>query len=123
MTAEETLEQIKKELFFNLENMRNQIESLDDKVTNIKDEIQKDQKVQEKDFEHFKERVDSKIENMRDNINWIKIYTDSDKSDKKEKKQNKLTIIGIIIAIIGIIIAIIIGILNFCGITLQSVVK
>ena len=116
MTIKETIEQIKKELFFDLENMRNQIESLDDKVTNIKDEIQKDQKVQEKDFEHFKERVDSKIENMRDNINWIKIYTDSDKSDKKEKKQNKLTIIGIIIAII-------IGVLNFCGITLQSVVK
>jgi hypothetical protein len=116
MTVKETLEQIKKELFFELENMRNQIERLDDKITNIKDEIQKDQKSQEKDFEHLKERVNLKIENMQNNIDWINKYTDNDRSDNKEKKQNAL-------AVVGIIVAIIIGLANFCGITLQSVEK
>nr|DAS03339.1 MAG TPA: hemolysin [Caudoviricetes sp.] len=116
MTVKETLEQIKKELFLNLENMRNQIERLDDKITSIRDEAQKDQKGQEKDLEHFKERVNLKIENMQNNIEWINKYTDNNRSDKKERKQNILTIIGIAIAVI-------IGILNFCGITLQSVVK
>lgn len=96
--------------------MRNQIERLDDKITNIKDEIQKDQKSQEKDFEHLKERVNLKIENMQNNIDWINKYTDNDRSDNKEKKQNAL-------AVVGIIVAIIIGLANFCGITLQSVEK
>lgn len=116
MTVKETLEQIKKELFFELENMRNQIERLDDKITNIKDEIQKDQKGQEKDFEHLKERVNLKIENMQNNIDWINKYTDNNRSDKKERKQN-------IIAMIGVAIAVIIGVANFCGITLQSIEK
>ena len=91
MTVKETLEQIKKELFFELENMRNQIERLDDKITNIKDEIQKDQKSQEKDFEHLKERVNLKIENMQNNIDWINKYTDNDRSDNKEKKTKRIS--------------------------------
>lgn len=114
MTAKETLEQIKKELFFSLEIMRNQIGRLDDKITNISDERQKDQKGQEKDFEHFKEKVNLKIENMQNNIEWIKKYADNARSDKKERKQN-------IIAIAGVVIAIVIGVANFCGITLQSI--
>ena len=116
MTVKETLEQMKKELFFNLEAVCNRVEKLDDKITSIRDEVQKEQKGQEKDFEHFKERVNLKIENMQNNIDWINKYTDNDRSDNKEKKQNAL-------AVVGIIVAIIIGLANFCGITLQSVEK
>ena len=114
MTTKETLEQIKKELFFDLENIRNQIGRLDDKITNISNERQKDRKEQEKDFKHFKENVNLKIENMQKYIGLIIKYTDNDRLDKKERKQNILTIVGIIIAII-------IGVANFCGITLQGV--
>lgn len=114
MTVKETLEQIKKELSFDLKNMQNQIGTLDDKITNISNERQKDQKGLEKDFEHFKEKVNLKIENMQNNIEWIKKYADNARSDKKERKQN-------IIAIAGIVIAIVIGVANFCGITLQSI--
>lgn len=114
MTVKETLEQIKKELSFDLKNMQNQIGILDDKITNISNERQKDQKRLEKDFEHFKEKVNLKIENMQNNIEWIKKYADNARSDKKERKQN-------IIAIAGIVIAIVIGVANFCGITLQSI--
>lgn len=114
MTVKETLEQIKKELSFDLKNMQNQIERLDDKITNIGNERQKDQKGLEKDFEYFKERVNLKIENMQNNIEWIKKYADNARSDKKERKQNILTMIGIAIAII-------IGVANFCSITLQSI--
>lgn len=60
MTVKETLEQIKKELFFELENMRNQIERLDDKITNIKDEIQKDQKKPRKRFRTFERKSEFK---------------------------------------------------------------
>ena len=88
MTVKETLEQMKKELFFNLEAVCNRVEKLDDKITSIRDEVQKEQKGQEKDFEHFKERVNLKIENMQNNIDWINKYTDNDRSDNKEKKQN-----------------------------------
>lgn len=116
MTVKETLEQMKKELFFNLEAVCNRVEKLDDKITSIRDEVQKEQKGQEKDFEHFKERVNLKIENMQNNIDWINKYTDNDRSDNKEKKQNAL-------AVVGIIVAIIIGLANFCNITLQSVEK
>ena len=116
MTVKETREQMKKELFFNLEAVCNRVEKLDDKITSIRDEVQKEQKGQEKDFEHFKERVNLKIENMQNNIDWINKYTDNDRSDNKEKKQNAL-------AVVGIIVAIIIGLANFCGITLQSVEK
>ena len=116
MTVKETLEQMKKELFFNLEAVCNRVEKLDDKITSIRDEVQKEQKGQEKDFEHFKERVNLKIENMQNNIDWINKYTDNDRSDNKEKKQNAL-------AVVGIIVAIIIGLANFCGNTLQSVEK
>ena len=51
---------------------------------------------------------------MQNNIEWIKKYADNARSDKKERKQN-------IIAIAGIVIAIVIGVANFCGITLQSI--
>ena len=117
MITEEALEQIKQELFFNLKDMRNQIDRFDYKITSISNEMQKDQKNQEKDFEHLKESVKSKIENMQNNIDWVIKYADNNRSDNKDHKQNTLTIIGLVIA--GA--AAIIGALSFFGITLQNI--
>ena len=88
MTVKEILGQIQKELDQKLHIFSVTVDRLDDKITNIKNEIDKSEINHIKDYEHFKREFELELRNIKDNLTSMREII-SEKISRLEKEEDK----------------------------------
>jgi len=123
MTVKEILGQIQKELDQKLHMFSVTVDRLDDKITNIKNEIDKSEINHIKDYEHFKREFELELRNIKDNLTSMREII-SEKISRLEKEEDKAKDKEMsVIAKIAVWVAVVFGLIAFFDIHLSDVLE
>lgn len=123
MTVKEILGQIQKELDQKLHIFSVTVDRLDDKITNIKNEIDKSEINHIKDYEHFKREFELELRNIKDYLTSMREII-SEKISRLEKEEDKAKNKEMnVIAKISVWVAVVFGLIAFFNIHLSDVLE